>query len=118
MLELGVSSSFSAEKSSKDPAKSSSGAIRVHHLREFHQPDCGRELGIFHRRCHAPCGLCMRQIGRYLENVRGEMIDSAQETAAASDENTGTEITKIRFLFESAFEQLKCFAQPQVNDGV
>ena len=60
----------------------------------------------------------MCQIGRYFENLRREMIDSAQKTAASGDENAGTQITKIRFLFESAFEQLKRFSQTQVNDRI
>ena len=90
----------------------------MHHLGELDQTyRCG-ELGIFHCGRHTPCGLCVCQIGRYFENVCGEMIDSAQKTAAAGNENAGSEIAEVRFFFESAFEQLKRFSQAQVNDGV
>src|SRR5215472_10070683 len=78
-------SSFSAEKFSKNPAKSSSRSVGVHHLREFDQANGGRELGIFHCGCHTPCGLRVRQIGRYLENIRCEMINSAQKAAATGN---------------------------------
>lgn len=66
---LFLSSSFSAEKSSKDPTKASRRPVGVHHLREFHQANRSRELGIFYRGRHTPCGLRVRQIGRYFENV-------------------------------------------------
>ena len=119
MLDVDASSSsFSAEKFSKNPAKSSSRPVGVHHLRELDQPNRGRELRIFHRGRHAPCGLRVCQIGGYFENVRCEMIDSAQKTAAPGDESASAEIAEIRFLFKSAFEQLKRFAQAQVDDGV
>src|SRR4029077_12926072 len=90
----------------------------VHHLRELDQANRSRELRIFHCGRHTPCGLRVCQIGWYFENLRREMIDSAQKTAAAGDENAGPEIAEIRFFFESAFEQVKRFAQAQVNDGV
>src|SRR5262245_30812691 len=110
-------SSFSAEnfpKNSKPPRR----PVGVHHLRELDQTNCSRELGIFHCGRHTPCRLRVRQIGRYFENLPREMIDSVQKTAAASNENAGAQIAKVRFLFESAFEQFKRFPQTQVNDGV
>src|SRR6516225_3277026 len=105
------SSSFSAEKFSKNPGKSSSRAVGMHHLSELDQANCSRELRIFHRGRYTPSRLRVRQVGRYFENLRSEMIDSAQKTAAASNENAGAQIAEIRFLFQSALEQLKCFAQ-------
>ena len=111
-------SSFSAEKFSKNPAKPSRRPLGVHHLRELDQANRGRELRIFHCGRHTPCGLRVCQICWYFENVRREMIDSAQKTAAASDENAGAQIAEVRFLFQSALEQLKRFAQAQVNDRV
>ena len=90
----------------------------MHHLRELDQANRGRELRIFHCGRHTPSRLRVCEIGRYFENLLREMIDSAQKTTAASDENAGAQIAEIRFLFESAFEQLKRFAQAQVNDGV
>jgi hypothetical protein len=90
----------------------------VHHLREFDQANCGRKLGIFHCGRYAPSGLRVCQIGWYFENLRREMIDSAEKTAAAGDENAGPEIAEIRFFVESALQQVKRFAQAQVNDGV
>src|SRR5262249_7752058 len=119
MLELEASSSsFSAKNISKNPSKPSRRPVGVHHLRELDQANCSRELGIFHCGRHTPCGLRMRQVGWYYKNLRREMIDSIQKTAAASNENAGAQIAEIRFLFESAFEQLKRFAKAQVNDGV
>src|ERR671919_846860 len=117
-LNLYWLSSFSAEKFPKNPAKPSRRPVGVHHLRELDEADRGRELWIFHCGFHTPCGLRVCQIGRYFENVRREMIDSAQKTADAGDENACAEISKIRFLVEPALEQLKRFAQAQVNDGV
>ena len=90
----------------------------MHHLRELDQANGSRELGIFHRGRHTPCGLRVRQIGRCFENLRREMIDSIQKTAPASNENAGAQLAEIRFLFQSAFEQLKRFSQAQVNDCV
>src|SRR6185503_9356616 len=111
-------SSFSAENFSKKPPKPPRRPVGVHHLRKLDQANCCRELGIFHCRRHTPCGLRVRQVGRYVENLRREMIDSVQKTAAAGNENAGAQIAEIRFFFESALEQLKSFAQAQVNDGV
>src|SRR5215211_5182959 len=102
-----VSSSFSTEKSSKNPGESSSRPVGVHHLRELHQANRSRDLGIFDRERYTPCGLRVRKIGWYFENVRGEMIHSAQKTATAGNENAGAQIAEIRFLFETALEQLE-----------
>src|SRR5262245_60933517 len=115
---LFLSSSFSAKKSSEDPTKPARWPIGVHHLRELHQANRSRELWIFHSRRHTPCGLRMRQIGRNFENVRGEMIDSVEKTAATGDKNAGAEIAEIWLFFESSLEQLKGFAQPQVDNSV
>ena len=90
----------------------------MHDLRELDQANRRGELGIFHRGRHAPGRLGMRQVGRYFENFSREMIDSAQKTAATSNENAGAQIAEIRFLVEPAFEQLKRFAHAQVNNGV
>src|SRR5213596_2878852 len=99
-------SSFSAKNFSKNPPKPPRRPVGVHHLRELDQANCGRKLGIFHCGRHTPSRLRVCQIGRYFENLLCEMIDSVQKTAAASDENARAEIPEIRFLFESAFEQL------------
>src|SRR6516225_6733372 len=115
---LFLSSSFSAEKSSKNPAKPSRWPVGVHHLRELDQANGCGELGIFDCGSHTPCGLCVCQICWYFENICREVIDAAQKTTATGDENARAEIAKIRFLFESALEQLKRFAQTQVDDGV
>jgi hypothetical protein len=90
----------------------------MHDLRELDQPNRRGELGIFHCGRDTPCCLRVRQVGRYFEKFRREMIDAAQKTAAASNEDAGAQITEIRFLFESTFEQLKGFAQAQMNDCV
>src|SRR5215211_198868 len=116
--KLFLFSSFSAEKFSTNPAKSSSRPVGVHHLREFDQANRGRKLRVFYCGRYTPGGRRVCQIGWYFENLRSEMIDSAEKTAAAGDENAGPEITEIRFFVESALEQVKCFAQAQVNDGV
>ena len=90
----------------------------MHNLRELNQADRRGELGIFHRRRYAPGRLGVGQVGRYFKNFSGEMIDAAQNTASARNEDTGAEITEIRFFFESALEQLERFAQAEVNDCV
>src|SRR5262249_27305889 len=97
-------SSFSAEKLSKNSAKSSWRSVDIHYLRKFDQANCGGELRIFHRRCYAPGRLCMCKICRYFEDFRRKMIDPAQQTAPASDEDARAQITEIWFLFESALE--------------
>src|SRR5438045_3781832 len=100
-------SSFSAEKLSKNSAESSWRSVGMHYLREFDQANCRRELRIFHRRCYSPRCLRMCKICWDFENFRREMIDPAQETAPASDEDACPQITEVWFLFESALEQFK-----------
>src|SRR6266853_6913913 len=90
----------------------------MHYLREFDQANCRGELRIFHRRCYSPRCLRMCKICWDFENFRREMIDPAQETAPAGDEDACPQITEVWFLFESALEQFKGFLQPQVNDRV
>jgi len=41
--------------------------------------------------------------GGQLENLAGEVIDSAQMATAAGDENSFTDVINERFLFELAF---------------
>src|SRR5437016_11787103 len=111
-------SSHSAEEPSKDSAKASRRPIRLHDLCEPDQADRCRELGVLHCGCYAPGGLRVREMRRYLKNFLCEMIDAAKKAATAGDENAGAEITEIWLLFKPAFEQLKSFADAQVNDRV
>src|SRR4030095_12465603 len=67
-------SSSSAKNFSNNPPKPARRPVGVHHLRELDQANCCRELWIFHRGRHTPCGLRVRQVGRYFENLRCEMI--------------------------------------------
>ena len=60
----------------------------------------------------------MRDVRRHFENLLGQMIDAVQETASAGDENTFADVIDERFFVEPALEQLKSFAQPQMNDRV
>src|SRR5437762_11621227 len=112
------SSSYAAEKPPKEPAKSTRRPIRLHHLCKFDQPNRRRELGILHCRCYAPGRLRVRQVRRHFENLLGEMIDAVKKAAAAGYENTGAKIINERLLIEPALEELKGFAQAQVNDRV
>src|SRR5919198_504561 len=48
----------------------------------------------------------------------GEIIDAIEEAASASDENTSAEVINEWFFIEPALEQLKSFAQTQMNNCI
>ena len=119
MLELGDSSSNSAEKFSEKSAKAPPArTIGTHYLCELDQADGRRELRIFHCGRYAPRGLRVRQVRRHFENLFCLMVDTIKKATTAGNENAGSEIVEIRLLFEPAFEQLNAFAHTQVNDRV
>ena len=60
----------------------------------------------------------VRDVRRHFKNFAGEMVDPVHQTAAAGNENPGADIIDERLLFDRALEQLKSFAQSQMNDGV
>lgn len=60
----------------------------------------------------------MRHVRGRLENLFGKVIDAAEKTASAGDENAGAEVVDKWFLIESAFEEIESFSQAQVNDRV
>src|SRR6516225_3108093 len=119
MLELRAwGSSHSAEKPSKDSAKSSRWPIRMHHLCEPDQANRRRELRVLHCRCYAPSGLRVRDVRRHLENFLCEMIDTTKKAATAGNEDACAEIIEIGLFVQPAFKQLKSFTHAQVNDCV
>ena len=60
----------------------------------------------------------MRDVRGHFKNFAGQVIDSIHQTAAAGNENAGTDIIDKRLFLDRALEQLKSLAQTQMNDGV
>ena len=60
----------------------------------------------------------MRDVRGQLENFFSQMIDAAEKTASAGDENAGAQVIDKWFLIESALQELESFSQAQVNDRV
>ena len=46
------------------------------------------------------------------------MVNPIQQTAAASDKNSGANIIDERLFLERALEQFEGFAQAKMNDGI
>src|SRR5579884_625130 len=111
-------SSSPAENSSQDAPKPPGRPVRLHHLREFDQPDGGGELWIFHRSSDSPGSLSVSQMRRHFKNFLGKMIDAVEQAAAAREKDARAQVVDERFLIEPALEELKSLAQSQMDNRV
>ena len=60
----------------------------------------------------------MRNVRGHFENLFREIIDAIEQAAPARDENTTAEVIDEWFFIEPSFEQLKSFAEAQMDDRV
>jgi hypothetical protein len=62
--------------------------------------------------------LSVRDVRGHFEDPFREIIDAIEEAASACDENSSAQVIDEWFVIESAFDQLKSFAQAQMNNRV
>src|SRR6202011_3563637 len=99
-MSIFLLSSHSAEKPSEDSANATPGPVDLHRLRVFEQADGGRKLRVVDRRGQSRQSLGVVQVRWHLKNFAGEVIDSADQTATAGDENSRADIIDERLLFD------------------
>src|ERR1700736_4189277 len=92
------------EKPPKNSGDTAARPIDLHRLRVLEQTDRGRKLWVLDRRGQSRQSLSVSNVCRHLKNFAGQMIDPAEQAAAAGNENSRAHIIDEWFLFDCSLE--------------